>query len=120
MCKHSYGLFQHSFNHSHIQSLLNFFFPLGVQSLIDNFLHINTEKWQQLQYPFTRKVVQDRLQDIQDGNLYRELMQPGGFLGGLTGPCRPGQDSGLEYFWYASSYTNWSEDSSSTLANGRV
>lgn len=45
-----------------------------------NFLHINTEKWQQLQYPFTRKVIQDRLQDIQDGNLYRELMQPGGFL----------------------------------------
>ena len=62
MCKHSYGLFQHSFNHSHIQSLLNFFFPLGVQFLIDDFLHINTEKWQQLQYPFTRKVVQDRLQ----------------------------------------------------------
>ena len=38
------------------------------------------DKWEQLQYPFTRTVVPGRIQDIQDGKLYRRLQQPGGFL----------------------------------------
>lgn len=38
------------------------------------------DKWEELQYPFTRKNVQGRIQDIQDGKLYQELQGPGGFL----------------------------------------
>ena len=38
------------------------------------------DKWEELQYPFTRKNVPGRMQDIQDGKLYQELQGPGGFL----------------------------------------
>lgn len=60
----------HSFTYYYSFSILGLTF----------FLCADTEKLQQLQYPFTRKVIQDRLQDIQDGNLYQELIQPEGFL----------------------------------------
>lgn len=33
-----------------------------------------------IQYPFTRKVVPDTIQDIQDGSNYRKLMKPEEFL----------------------------------------
>lgn len=39
-----------------------------------------TDKWEEMQYPFTRHTKPGILQDIQDGTLYRELMQPGQFL----------------------------------------
>ncbi len=39
-----------------------------------------TEKWEQLQYPFTRKRIPNTLHDIHDGKLYQELQNPGGFL----------------------------------------
>ena len=38
------------------------------------------DKWDQLQYPFTRERTDGKLQDIQDGEAYLELSKPGGFL----------------------------------------
>ena len=38
------------------------------------------DKWEQLQYPFTRKVLQDTFQDIHDRETYKKLQKPGGFL----------------------------------------
>ena len=38
------------------------------------------EKWEELQYPFKRRVFPDKLCDIQDGKKYKKLMQPGKFL----------------------------------------
>ena len=42
--------------------------------------HCVSDKWDQLQYPFIRKVVDGRIQDIQDGEAYLKLAEPGGFL----------------------------------------
>lgn len=39
-----------------------------------------TENWNELQYPFTRKVIPNRIQDIQDGKAYQKLTRHGGFL----------------------------------------
>lgn len=39
-----------------------------------------TDKWEQLQYPFTRQTIPDTLQDVQDGKVYQRLQKPGGFL----------------------------------------
>lgn len=38
------------------------------------------ENWEALQYPFSRKVLPNKLCDIQDGRKYKTLMQPGKFL----------------------------------------
>ena len=43
-------------------------------------LFVVSDKWDQLQYPFTRERIDGKLQDIQDGEAYKELSKPGGFL----------------------------------------
>lgn len=39
-----------------------------------------TDKWKQLQYPFTRTKVPGTYQDLQDGKAYKDLSKRGGFL----------------------------------------
>lgn len=38
------------------------------------------EKWEDLQYPFTRRILPGYIQDIQDRKKYKDLQRPGGFL----------------------------------------
>lgn len=44
------------------------------------FFIVVSDKWDQLQYPFTRERTDGKVQDIQDGEAYLELTKPGGFL----------------------------------------
>ena len=41
---------------------------------------LTADKWDLFQYPFTRNVVDGKIQDVQDGEQYRKLTEPGGFL----------------------------------------
>ena len=43
-------------------------------------LYFIPDKWNLLQYPFTRNVIHGKIQDVQDGEEYRKLTEPGGFL----------------------------------------
>ena len=53
-------------------------------------LIIHTQKWNELQYPFTRKVIPNRIQDIQDGKAYIRSLQD------------------MEAFWQFQSILDWS------------
>ena len=41
---------------------------------------LTADKWDLLQYPFTRNVMDGKIQDVQDGEEYLKLTEPGGFL----------------------------------------
>ena len=62
----------------------NTYIPLLRQVVASLYFSPLAEKWEQLQYPFTRKIIrkiiEGTVQDLQDGKEYRELQKPGGFL----------------------------------------
>ncbi len=67
----------HTTPYSHLKNILATYSQVCTHII---YLHISTEKWEQLQYPFSRNSSPGSIHDIQDGKLYRELQKPDGFL----------------------------------------